>query len=503
MIKVWTWIGAVLGALAAVMAWNGSAALDVALSNAGMSASWSQLLVTDSAVRLALALGALATTVTLVGLLIPAVLMWSAATRATRGFEALDGNSAPTQTEVLAPLEQEAWLSTIARGLKRQLVLLAPEAEAEQRPDEQRIVAGAGDPARLFEPALVVDRPLAVSLFRVLPLALLGCGAVLGLFAITGGIHAEAQDLLNGGTGGPGVMLGLRSGLTALLVLTIAAVLTWVITSLAVDAARLRMAGLAQAVRTTLPASDSGQLAAGLSALGDTQAKQLTQGLETLATALQQQFSPALASMETSAATLAQTQTTATQTLVTGALDGFTRELTTQHGDQIKHLGTAIDKLRKQIDAGTAHLKAADAHSTSQFKEAIAELKAASIAQVEGAYKGFEALVGETVAQIQATSTVGLSATNQLLDALSREADGARTIQLSAAEIAAAARASRETVERFIALAERMRELHQSIAATPILVQPEGPLANPETTRRLSNAIVSLRKATADSLPEL
>src|SRR5690606_34878827 len=111
----------------------------------------------------------------------------------------------------------------------------------------------------------------------------------------------------------------------------------------------------------------------------------------------------------------------------------------------------------------------------------------------------------------------------QALNLLAEEAGGAKSIGQAADQMAAAARASRETVERFIQLAERMRDLSQSVTSLPTdsgtgtgtataasatptaanIKRIDPPLTSPETAKRLSSAIRNLKQAVDEPLPEL
>lgn len=157
-------------------------------------------------------------------------------------------------------------------------------------------------------------------------------------------------------------------------------------------------------------------------------------------------------------------------------------------------------QLKTLGDSYTSSLTAIQKHHAKQVARAIDEVR--GVAQelrtmIQGATQGIEA----NVASSQAT-------TEQLLAALTREANGAQTMGQAAEQMAAAARVSRETVERFIALAERMRDLNRAISQGPAIAPAalgpiEPPLTDPETTRRLSSAIRDLQKVADESLPDL
>lgn len=81
----------------------------------------------------------------------------------------------------------------------------------------------------------------------------------------------------------------------------------------------------------------------------------------------------------------------------------------------------------------------------------------------------------------------------QLIDSLEREEQGSEAIGRAAEDMLAASKASRETVERFITLAERLREVSRGIQSPGI--DEDRPAADKATTKRLSAALRDLKRA--------
>ena len=120
--------------------------------------------------------------------------------------------------------------------------------------------------------------------------------------------------------------------------------------------------------------------------------------------------------------------------------------------------------------------------------------------------------------KISATTQSNQAANADLIDALTKVAIDTKSVGVVSTDLANAAKISHDTVEKFITLAERMRELYREISETAPKLAPvpgtaslmqtmargEPPLANPDTAHRLSSAIKSLRDATeSDPLPQI
>ena len=118
-------------------------------------------------------------------------------------------------------------------------------------------------------------------------------------------------------------------------------------------------------------------------------------------------------------------------------------------------------------------------------------------------------------AGLQNMMTLAMPILNQIIDnqeslltSLESDAAASKSIGRASSEMSAAAQASRETVERFITLAERMREVSNELQAAVNGGGQEMP-SRADTSmasKRLSEAFQELRnvaRETADELPQL
>jgi hypothetical protein len=477
MTKLWGWFGLIAGAILAALAWSFAPALADTLSRLGMPPSVTSLLDNEPLVRFALAATLFTLGLLLVGLVLPLLGVRRELTALANKVQAV---SAPLTVESLTNALWSPGL--LASGLGAWTARLDGSPEGEGETVIQKVTGGASlrmlTPARLYGRALhATAMGLLAPGLAFLGLLLLGTGIIFGLNGQLLGIAPST------GMESPSLLIGLRAGIAALVLCLGGALILWLLRSLAVTAASQGVATLTDALDAVLPraASSAGPQ---------------------IGRAVAQALAPTLDGVRAAADQLGQSQAQAVDTVIQQALNSFIAQLTALHGDQLKALGIAAEKLRKSVETASSHMKSADAEAAKKFSESVSAIQAASKAQADGVLDNINRVAGETLNALKASAETSVSTSQALVDALSRETEGARTLGQSAAEIAAAAKVSRETVERFIALAERMRDLHISIASTPVQVA-EGPLADPETTRRLSTAIRDLRKAATEALPEL
>ncbi|MCH8684304.1 hypothetical protein [Pedomonas mirosovicensis] len=350
--------------------------------------------------------------------------------------------------------------------------------------------------------------------FRLLPLAALGLGVLIAGIALingpthatslAGGIEGALYDVLDlptptGGTLALGCLIISAAGafFAALLYwLTGGAVAARLDRLIAITRARV-LGGASHRLEHRLaealaPVSEA--LTATAEKLADAQARTTQAGIEEACARFLKQLEKAtgsraaalektMAALEGSAGALleALTQTearlaAAREAQAAQVAETYATTLQTLQQQQAEHADTAL----------------------GEFRALSAELKALTQTAVES--------VTEQVRQTR-------DATQQALDLITKEAGGADSIRQAAEQMAVAAKASRETVERFIALAERMRDVSQTI--TPLasnadltpepanINRIEPPLTSPETAKRLSNAIRSLKQTVDEPLPEL
>lgn len=325
----------------------------------------------------------------------------------------------------------------------------------------------------------LLARRFARWFFRLLPMLALGVGVLLALVALACGSAAELSMV------GQPLALVQRSGLEG----TVLALASLVIAGAGALVAALLFAGAGGAVEARLdrvvaalaPGGPAPSPVAVAAADGDILRQTLDGFIEQLGETSGARFNAIAETLRT--------------------LDGVAQgvlESVRETQASLPQISQA--QLKTLGDSYTSSLTAIQKHHAKQVARAIDEVR--GVAQelrtmIQGATQGIEA----NVASSQAT-------TEQLLAALTREANGAQTMGQAAEQMAAAARVSRETVERFIALAERMRDLNRAISQGPAIAPAalgpiEPPLTDPETTRRLSSAIRDLQKVADESLPDL
>lgn len=357
--------------------------------------------------------------------------------------------------------------------------------------------------------------------FRHLPVAALGLGTLIALISlihgqtvspatIDGALY-EALDLVAPSN----TVLALGCFVTAASGAFFSALLYW-LTSGAVAA---RLDRLIAAIRTRLLGSSAYRLEYRIA--------------EALA--------PVADSLSAAAEKLADTQSRTAQAAVEDAcarfleaLEGATGTRTAVLAESMSALERSASGLLDAVAQTEARLSAAHETHTAQVADGYAStlqtLQQQQAEQVNTLLGEFRVMAGELRAMTEAavnsvTEQVSQTrdATQQALNMLVQEAGGTAAIGQAANQMAAAAKASRETVERFIALAERMRDLNQSIVAAPSapvagsfadgIATPAGaaptikridpPLTSPETAKRLSSAIRNLKQAVDEPMPEL
>ena len=357
--------------------------------------------------------------------------------------------------------------------------------------------------------------------FRALPLAALGLGTLIAMVSLIHS-HPAATDSIDGALYEALDLAAPSSGAVALGCFVTAAsgaffsaLLYW-LTSGAVAA---RLDRLIAAARARLHGQDAYRLEYRIA--------------EALA--------PVADSLSAAAEKLADTQNRTSQVAMEEACARFLNSLDSATGIRTAALADSMSALERSasglLDAvaqtETRLSAAQEAHGAQVANDYAATLRTLQEQQAEqiNALAGeFRAMTAElraiTNAAVQSISdqmSQTSKATQQAVGLLAQKAESATSIGQAADQMAAAAKASRDTVEQFIALAERMRDLSHSItpAASPSLANSfaeglgapantsplpkriEPPFTSPETAKRLSSAIRNLKQAVDQPLPEL
>jgi len=351
--------------------------------------------------------------------------------------------------------------------------------------------------------------------FRTLPLAALGLGAILSMLSLIHGQPTPAATI----DGALYEALELPTpeqrpqALGCFVITTAGAFFSALLYWLTAGSVAARLDRVIAAVRTRLQGSSTYRLE-----------YRITEAL-----------APVTEALITTAEKLAETEAHTTQAAIEDACDRFLAKLETATGDRTTALADTMAAMERSaanlLDAVAetkARLIAAHEAQTAQTAEGYAAslqiLQQQQAEQLHIMLTDFRAMAGELKAMTDAavssvTEQVSQTreTTQQALHLLTEEAGGVKSIGQAADQMAAAARASRETVERFIALAERMRDLSQTITpssgaslaggmdAAPAanIKRIDPPLTSPETAKRLSSAIRNLKQTVDDPLPEL
>lgn len=357
--------------------------------------------------------------------------------------------------------------------------------------------------------------------FRTLPLAALGLGTLIAMISLINGQSGapasmdgalyEALDLAAPSNG----VLALGCFVTAASGAFFSALLYW-LTSGSVAA---RLDRLIAATRARLLGTSAYRLEYRIAEALAPVAESLTAAAEKLADSQER---------------VSQEAVEAACTRFLEALEGTTGTRTAALAENMAALERSASGLLDAVAQTETRLAAAHETHTAQVADGYAaslqSLQQQQAEQVSTLLNEFRAMAGElrglTEAAVHSvTEQVSQTreATQQALILLTNEAGGTASIGQAAEQMAAAAKASRETVERFIALAERMRDLNQSVvpaAGAPLagglvdglaapanaamsLKRIDPPLTSPETVKRLSSAIRNLKQAVDEPLPEL
>ncbi len=162
-----------------------------------------------------------------------------------------------------------------------------------------------------------------------------------------------------------------------------------------------------------------------------------------------------------------------------GALDQFADRQAQLFSDQSSHLREVLEAAAAAAKRIEDAAKGSDAAALHQLADQARTLN-----------KTMDGL-GKSLRDLRPLLEAGAENGNVIRQHLTSDASVAQHLQKAAKDMGAAAQASRDTVERFITLAEKLRE------AARALTGPSGEVAtpaDPEAARRLSEALRELRR---------
>lgn len=469
---------------------------------AGLPLELATLFQRDIALQLAFGVMLAALLATALGFLAPA-LAWSRKARRSAGL--LAQSNTLSEAVDAGALDDGGSLETLAHRLALS--------------DSTGVPARGYDLDRIASARILFEQPLLRPAFAALVWLLPVTGLIASLLMIARGLytHIEAQSVFVRLANEP-VMQAIMTALACLALLSIAALGVHALVRLGTAAGHEAVFAIRAELDRLVPTAQQTALAHGFAQLAASQEATLN---------------PAVDALRRSLRSITSDQTKEIKHLAEVLMRSFGDQMQAANGQQIVALDQSISRLAEATGAVTTATQAACAAlanaTTGQIEQisaAVAEARG-TLAQQHGAQAD---TLGQQVATLMGdlketlgTQAVGIgkmheeaisllreatgntqSTTDILAAAITREQESAERVGQAAEQMHAAALASRETVERFIALAERMRELSRSIgSAVSVAASDETPLADPRTTRRLSSAIRELQRAADNGLPEL
>ncbi len=198
-----------------------------------------------------------------------------------------------------------------------------------------------------------------------------------------------------------------------------------------------------------------------------------------------------------------------------GQIEKTLQDLREGEAEQFNQLSAELasytENLRDQVDSHSHRFETLLEEMLKESSEIAKTVLTQSASDIARTAESFDTLH----AGLQNMMTLAMPILNQvignqesLLMSLESDASASKSIGRASSEMSAAAQASRETVERFITLAERMREVSNALRAAASgerLEMPARP-GMPRGSKRLSEAVQELRnvaRETAEDLPQL
>jgi hypothetical protein len=432
-----------------------------------LSPAMLEALTADFFLRTALCLSVCLMLMVLMGFGVPGVLLARRLAQLRANLDALQGagwqQETLKQTMVQIPMLESRMQNYLAHV---HLLPYFPMQSAAPSP-----ILLAPPAAGLLTPEHVIVHPLKARLFQILIRALGFSGIFIGLLAFIQGIYApQSQALAAPATLALSpLMFSLLSSMQVLVVCFAAAALLWLFVSWVLHACCVQL----EALWCVLDRN--------------------SQRFDSPAVLVEQ-----LGSLAQEIGRIAQHQSDTTQSVISAATQQFQTQLAQNYGDQLKAIGTTLERVRRMVDLASTQLKNADAAQSKHFALSIEAIHAAAAKQYEQSTAQFNAHAEQALLTLQQAAQMSVTLNTSLVEVFTR--DGA--------DIASASRLNRETLERLNNVYEELKLLRAEAAAAPHTKpwrdrMPEPPLANPETTRRLSTAIRNLRQAASEALPEL
>ncbi|MEM8799643.1 MAG: methyl-accepting chemotaxis protein [Pseudomonadota bacterium] len=374
-----------------------------------------------------------------------------------------------------------------------------------------------------FGPGALVDSRLFRVSFSILPAILLLAGIALATISL---LHGTAQGVgrITETVGSDGLSVGALNGMAAFLICLTAAGFCWATArfvfailgresqSLAADIDAIFYSAGTQGLRSDVSAFAEAALERldGVENRARTASEKLVQVVggiasdagASLSKSVEATLDAPLKALGDAAKDLSARSTEQSAELIENALSEFLSSLDKRYGAELSAVGKAIEETKGiSVNAQEKTSQSVDDISRT-FESTLKKFTKESTAELKRLHGQMDNLVKDL-----SSALTHIAGQQQEILGLMAEGQSASTqIHAGATEIGEAAKVSRETVERFITLAERMREISRSavpredrgeLDELPLI--SEGP-----ASQRLSNALRDLKRAASnDGLPEL
>jgi len=172
-----------------------------------------------------------------------------------------------------------------------------------------------------------------------------------------------------------------------------------------------------------------------------------------------------LARLTAAAERSAEAQTEQSKEALEAVLDSFLKRLDQHFGEQFQTFRSTLEETRQAAEALDESYRASLEDHRNQLVQDLSahadsfERTAANFEALQSVLENLITLVSPMMRQI-------VDNQENLLNALDQEASASKVIGRAATELSTAAQASRDTVERFITLAERLRETSKAMGGT-------------------------------------
>jgi len=173
-----------------------------------------------------------------------------------------------------------------------------------------------------------------------------------------------------------------------------------------------------------------------------------------------------LARLTAAAERSAETQTEQSKEALEAVLDSFLKRFDEHFGDQFQTFRSTLEETRQAAEALDESYRASLEDHRKQLVQDLSA-HADSFERTAANFEALQSVLENLITLISPMMRQIVDNQESLLNALDQEASASKVISRAATELSTAAQASRDTVERFITLAERLRETSKAMGGTP------------------------------------